>query len=161
MLAENSRDVHTPLTNSGLNSPCLHSLRKKGIHERSVPFILSHPAAVLPFLRWRRFDPLALVVGSMAPDFGYFLHRFALAGEDHMVGVAAALAVMPSWNSVAGFDRLFPDPRVRLPMDREFHRTDDCRLLHRGVGPVSPGPDASARLHFGSFSRHQERAMSA
>jgi hypothetical protein len=37
-----------------------------------VPFTLSHPAAVLPLLRYRL--PLsALVVGSMAPDCEYFL----------------------------------------------------------------------------------------
>src|SRR2546421_8312948 len=36
-----------------------------------MPFTGSHPAAVLPFLRW--LPPGALVVGSMAPDFPYFV----------------------------------------------------------------------------------------
>ncbi|MGO4296360.1 DUF4184 family protein [Glutamicibacter sp. MCAF14] len=37
-----------------------------------MPFTLSHPAAVLPFLR-RPFIPAALVAGAMAPDLPYFL----------------------------------------------------------------------------------------
>jgi hypothetical protein len=36
-----------------------------------MPFTLSHPAAVIPFLR-TRLVPSALVIGSMAPDFEYF-----------------------------------------------------------------------------------------
>lgn len=38
-----------------------------------VPFTLSHPAAVLPFARKRGLTLSALVVGSMSPDFIYFL----------------------------------------------------------------------------------------
>lgn len=37
-----------------------------------MPFTLSHPAAVLPFLR-RPFVPAALVAGAMAPDIPYFI----------------------------------------------------------------------------------------
>jgi len=48
-----------------------------------VPFTLSHTVAVIPLFRWRRLDPLALVIGSMAPDFGYFAHRFHTAGKAH------------------------------------------------------------------------------
>ena len=48
-----------------------------------MPFTISHTVAVLPLFRWRRLDPLALVIGSMAPDFGYFVHRFAFAGGAH------------------------------------------------------------------------------
>jgi membrane-bound metal-dependent hydrolase YbcI (DUF457 family) len=42
-----------------------------------MPFTVSHAAAVLPIERWsRRQLPLtALMVGSMAPDFGYFFSR--------------------------------------------------------------------------------------
>jgi hypothetical protein len=41
----------------------------------AVPFTLSHPAAVLPLRRCcpRRLDCPALVIGSMAPDFAYYL----------------------------------------------------------------------------------------
>ena len=40
-----------------------------------MPFpFLAHQAAVLPFkLRWPRLSGTGLVLGSMAPDFGYFL----------------------------------------------------------------------------------------
>jgi hypothetical protein len=39
-----------------------------------MPFTGSHPAAVLPFLR-SALPPSALVIGSMAPDFPYYLPR--------------------------------------------------------------------------------------
>ena len=48
-----------------------------------MPFTISHTVAVIPLFRWRRLDPLALVIGSMAPDFGYFVHRFDFAGGAH------------------------------------------------------------------------------
>ena len=48
-----------------------------------MPFTVSHTVAVIPLFRCRRLDPLALVIGSMAPDFGYFAHRFAFAGGAH------------------------------------------------------------------------------
>lgn len=48
-----------------------------------MPFTISHTVAIIPLFRWRRLDPLALVIGSMAPDLGYFVHRFAFAGEAH------------------------------------------------------------------------------
>ncbi|MCA6074304.1 DUF4184 family protein [Fulvivirga sedimenti] len=38
-----------------------------------MPFTLSHPAIVLPFLRWKRVSVTGLVIGSMIPDFEYFL----------------------------------------------------------------------------------------
>lgn len=58
-----------------------------------MPFTLSHTAVVLPLFRWRCLDPLALVVGSMAPDFGYFFHRFALAGSAHSLEGAFTVAL--------------------------------------------------------------------
>jgi hypothetical protein len=39
-----------------------------------MPFTLAHPAVVVPLAHWRRVFVLpALVVGSMAPDFEYFV----------------------------------------------------------------------------------------
>ena len=48
-------------------------------HNQAVPFTISHAAAVLPLQRFGRFRlPLtALMVGSMAPDFGYFFSHEA------------------------------------------------------------------------------------
>ncbi len=52
-----------------------------------MPFTAAHPALMLPLLRWGRVLPSALVVGSITPDFEYFLrmqvkgiHGHTLAG---------------------------------------------------------------------------------
>jgi membrane-bound metal-dependent hydrolase YbcI (DUF457 family) len=47
-----------------------------------MPFTLSHPAATLPFLRTRLL-PSALVIGSMVPDFEYFLRFSPRGGFGH------------------------------------------------------------------------------
>jgi len=44
-----------------------------------VPFTLAHPAAVLPFIKRHNMNVTALVLGSMAPDFEYFV-RFEPVG---------------------------------------------------------------------------------
>lgn len=50
-----------------------------------MPWTLSHPAAVIPlycfFRRYLAFTPL--VVGSMTPDFGYYIQQFGLATFAH------------------------------------------------------------------------------
>lgn len=38
-----------------------------------MPFTPAHPAIILPFLKRTRLSALGLIVGSMAPDFEYFL----------------------------------------------------------------------------------------
>lgn len=50
-----------------------------------MPATFAHPIAVLPLWRWcpRWLNAPALVIGSMAPDMGYYLHRFALATVAH------------------------------------------------------------------------------
>lgn len=58
-----------------------------------MPFTLSHTVAVIPLFRWRCLDPLALVIGSMAPDFGYFLHRFPMAGKAHSLEGSFTIAL--------------------------------------------------------------------
>jgi hypothetical protein len=57
-----------------------------------MPFTVSHVAAVLPFFPCRKLDPLALVIGSMAPDFGYYLQRFDLASRAHSLSGSLAIA---------------------------------------------------------------------
>ena len=39
-----------------------------------MPFTFAHPLAVIPLRKNRYFDFSALVVGSMSPDFEYFIH---------------------------------------------------------------------------------------
>lgn len=50
-----------------------------------MPFTLSHPAAVLPLRRycqdWLNFT--ALVIGSMTPDFGYYVNAWYVATVAH------------------------------------------------------------------------------
>jgi hypothetical protein len=50
-----------------------------GLHNSGVPFTLAHAAAALPFRRTRVILP-ALIVGTLAPDFEYFL-RLAPTGS--------------------------------------------------------------------------------
>jgi hypothetical protein len=52
-----------------------------------MPFPLAHPVAVLPFRRYcpRFFSFPGLVVGSLAPDFGYFFGRLHLDGLSHQL----------------------------------------------------------------------------
>src|SRR5690349_24311549 len=54
-----------------------HILTVPRYHE-AVPFTLSHPAAAIPFSR-SRLVLSALVIGSLAPDFQYFVK---LAGQE-------------------------------------------------------------------------------
>jgi hypothetical protein len=46
-----------------------------------MPFTPAHPAIALPFLRWRYVSATALIIGSMAPDFEYFLRMSTVNGE--------------------------------------------------------------------------------
>lgn len=50
-----------------------------------MPFTLSHPIAVLPLTGWSfgRRNLAALVVGSLAPDAGYFVGQFGWATLGH------------------------------------------------------------------------------
>lgn len=52
-----------------------------------MPATFSHPAAILPLRRWAPswFDTVGLVIGSMAPDLGYFLLLFDGAAKAHTV----------------------------------------------------------------------------
>jgi len=62
-----------------------------------MPFTISHIAAVLPLFRWNRLDPLALAIGSMAPDFGYFIQHFDLAGRAHGIHGSIVVALPLAW----------------------------------------------------------------
>jgi hypothetical protein len=71
-----------------------------------VPFTGSHPAAVLPFIRW--LPSSALVIGSMAPDLPYYLRVPVDSGLTHsLLGVITAdlvlgAAVFLAWQSLIG-----------------------------------------------------------
>jgi hypothetical protein len=61
-----------------------------------MPFTLSHPAAVIPFCKAASHPIflLAMVVGSISPDFGYYLRVFLLATFSHTV-VGSVLVCVP------------------------------------------------------------------
>lgn len=50
-----------------------------------MPFTLSHTVAVLPLRKHcpHNLDLLALILGSMTPDFPYYWHDFILASKSH------------------------------------------------------------------------------
>jgi hypothetical protein len=50
-----------------------------------MPWTFSHPAAVLLFKRWcpRYLSLPALAIGSVAPDFGYYINRYDLSDLAH------------------------------------------------------------------------------
>jgi hypothetical protein len=70
-----------------------------------MPFTGSHPAAVLPLMRWG-LPPSALVIGSMAPDLPYYLPTPVHSGTTHsLAGIVGAdlllgLAVFAVWHAL-------------------------------------------------------------
>lgn len=88
-----------------------------------MPWTFAHPAAVLPL---RRFCPRwlnwpALVIGSLVPDLGYYLHALDLSRLMHRFPDGLAACVL------AGLILLVPFYALRRPM---------CQLLpqpHRGA----------------------------
>ena len=66
---------------------------------RVMPCTFSHPLAVVPLRRLcpERLNFTALIIGSMSPDFGYYIGKFPVANFAH-----TALALSPSacrWGS--------------------------------------------------------------
>jgi hypothetical protein len=59
-----------------------------------VPFTAAHPLAVLPLVRLRKLDASCLVIGSIAPDFEYFLHGEERGTFAHTL-LGAAIWVLP------------------------------------------------------------------
>ena len=49
----------------------------------AVPFTAAHPMAVLPLIGRLRLDPTCLVIGSMAPDFEYFVRAGQMSTISH------------------------------------------------------------------------------
>lgn len=68
-----------------------------------MPFTLSHPAAVLPFARLlaRRRLLSAVVIGSMVPDFGFFLPwqptRFETHSADALITFCLPVGMATYW----------------------------------------------------------------
>jgi hypothetical protein len=88
-----------------------------------LPFTLAHPVAVLPFKRWLPFS--ALVAGSLAPDFHYFL---SLGSDGHFrhfshSKVGAFLFCLPVGMALLWvFQRLMKLPLISLAPDAHQQR---------------------------------------
>jgi len=80
-----------------------------------MPWTFVHPAAVLPLRRFgaahHRFG--ALVIGSLSPDFAYYLNRFDLADAAHTLPGLATLC-LPSSLAVLVLARLLHGPVAHL-----------------------------------------------
>ena len=83
-----------------------------------MPFTLAHPAAALPLRRplGRWAAPVALVVGSMVPDFGYFLPWVAGRLASHTPWGLLTFNLPVGLVAFAAFHLLAPASlRARLP----------------------------------------------
>jgi hypothetical protein len=87
-----------------------------------MPATFAHPAAVLPFrffgARWFNFT--ALVIGSMAPDAGYFVRRFDIATYAHSLSGTVVFCVPFGLLAFSIFHRLRAPLCYLLP---EPHRS--------------------------------------
>jgi hypothetical protein len=81
-----------------------------------MPFTLSHPAAVLPLVRplgrWGVWS--ALVVGSMAPDFPYYLGLPVSRFHGHSLGAVFWLCIPAGWAAYLLFQGVLRRPAVFL-----------------------------------------------
>ncbi|MBV9865807.1 MAG: DUF4184 family protein [Abitibacteriaceae bacterium] len=78
-----------------------------------MPFTLSHPAAVVPLAR-RGWCLSALVVGSMAPDFQYFMHLSTDERYSHTVPGVFLFCVPTGLIVLWMFHRLLKFPLIAL-----------------------------------------------
>jgi hypothetical protein len=100
-----------------------------------MPFTLSHPAFVLPLLpltrRWLVFS--ALVVGSMAPDFGYFFPGGYVHSRTHTLGSAIWFCLPASLVVWWLFQVLVKRALVELSPDWFRSRLIELAPAHPGV----------------------------
>lgn len=81
-----------------------------------MPFTLSHPAAVLPFARAlaRRGLLSAVVIGSMVPDFGWFMPWRPTRLETHSAGALFTFCLPAGICAYWAFQWLFKEPLIEL-----------------------------------------------
>jgi Domain of unknown function (DUF4184) len=130
-----------------------------------VPFTPSHAAAVLPFLRRAPLSASALVMGSLAPDFPFYVPRQP-AWPTHTargvltVDVALGAAGWALWHGLLARPALAAAPRgVRARLDGRVQpglrrRLRDGRAAARVVGGLVVG--AATHVLWDEFT-HAER----
>ncbi|HAC25776.1 MAG TPA: DUF4184 domain-containing protein [Cytophagales bacterium] len=117
-----------------------------------MPFTASHPAIIIPLMRWRYLSATGLVIGSLSPDFEYFLKMSVSSKYSHTfwglfyfdVPITVALAFIfhllvkrPLLENVPGFvaDRL--QPLYELNFVTYFRDNPVSFLVSAWVGAAS------------------------
>jgi hypothetical protein len=113
-----------------------------------MPFTLSHPAAVLPFLRpLARWGVLsALVVGSIAPDFHYYVGIRGGRPYTHSLVSVFWFSIPVGWIAYLGFQHLLRRPAVFL-MPEPLRARLDPRPHIAAFGPVTLSLALGALTH--------------
>jgi len=104
----------------------------------AMPFTLSHPAAAIPLRRplGRGADLVALVIGSMSPDFTYYLPVAIKRAPTHTFAALFWFCLPVGVLTYLVFDQLLKAPcAFLLPA-----------ALRRRLGEVSPHRPSAARL---------------
>lgn len=88
-----------------------------------MPWTFAHPAAVLPFRPLKHLSFSALVIGSIAPDVGYYFGRFDLAAAAHTLRGLVTICL--------------PTGLALISL---------VRILHRPIATLLPSPHRQALL---------------
>ena len=78
-----------------------------------MPFPLAHPAAVLPFRRFRHLNSSALLIGAVTPDLSYCFDRYHLDLFAHTVRGCFGFSLPVGWLAVLIFQTV-REPLVNL-----------------------------------------------
>lgn len=100
-----------------------------------MPFTPAHAAAALPLLK-ARLVPSALVIGTMAPDFEYFLRFAPGGGFSHTIPGAFFLSLPLALIVLWIFHGLVKEPQVQLFPDALRLRIQSCAAPFRFGGPA-------------------------
>jgi hypothetical protein len=98
-----------------------------------MPWTFAHPAAVLPLRRLFRSRPLfcALVVGSMSPDFGFFLGSYVMSRKAHTLWGLLTIC-LPSGLAILAIIQVLHGPIIDLlpfPHRQRLHSLAPLRSL--------------------------------
>jgi hypothetical protein len=94
-----------------------------------MPFTFAHPAVVVPIARlWRRWAVLpALVVGSMSPDFEYFIHLAPVRTIGHDLNGILLLDIPSGLLVLLVFEFVMKGPLIDLLPDAARSRLGSLR----------------------------------
>jgi hypothetical protein len=127
-----------------------------------MPWTFSHPLADLPLRRWcpRRLNFIALIIGSLSPDFAYYTGHFQLATFAHTAVGTVAFCLPSGLLAVALFlvlrqplCHLLPQPHRAALMPLAMQPT--ARSV-RGIGIIAASILIGAWTHtvWDSFTHH-------